>query len=96
MRVYGRTDVIHPRNAAWSELIDLFPKLAGSRQIFDITIDLVQTSCGTGVPFYEYQGDRGSAELVPFYADMGDEGVEAYWKKKNQTSIDGKPTHIID
>jgi hypothetical protein len=33
--------------------------------------------------------------LVPFYAKMGPDGVEAYWRRKNSESIDGKPTGIL-
>ncbi len=54
-----------------------------------------QASCGSGVPFYEFKGQRGESELLPFYEKMGEEGVNSYWKKKNQVSIDGKPTHIF-
>ncbi|MEM7028046.1 MAG: pyridoxamine 5'-phosphate oxidase family protein [Chloroflexota bacterium] len=95
LRIYGQANIIHPRDEAWPDLISLFPELPGSRQIFDITIESAQTSCGSGVPFYEFKGDRGLAELLPFYEDMGTDGVTAYWQKKNQTSIDGKPTHIF-
>jgi hypothetical protein len=95
LRVYGTARVIHPRDTAWAELDPLFPKIAGSRQIFDLTVDLVQTSCGTGVPEMAFQRSRGESELVPFYEDMGSDGVERYWKRKNVKSIDGKPTGIF-
>ncbi|MGI9414149.1 MAG: pyridoxamine 5'-phosphate oxidase family protein [Hyphomicrobiales bacterium] len=92
LRVYGRARAYHPRDPGWDRLSPLFPALPGSRQIFDLDIDLVQTSCGTGVPVYEFKRDRGETELLPFYDAMGEEGVRAYWERKNQTSIDGKPT----
>ena len=96
LRVYGTAKTIHPRDAEWKELISLFPKLGGSRQIYDVEVEAIQTSCGTGVPFYEYEGPRGETELEPFYADMGEDGMQAYWTKKNVTSIDGKPTGIFE
>ncbi len=95
LRVYGSAATYHPRDAEWAELSGLFPTLGGSRQIYDVSIDAVQTSCGTGIPYYDYRGPRGETELEPFYAKMGDEGVKAYWARKNQTSIDGKPTGIF-
>jgi len=95
LRVYGEARVIYPRDPEWAELGPLFPGLAGSRQIFDLAIDLVQTSCGTGVPEMTFQRSRGENELLPFYADMGPDGVERYWKRKNVKSIDGKPTGIL-
>ena len=96
LRVYGNARAIHPRDTAWAEMIGLFPDLAGSRQIIDIRIDRVQQSCGTGVPRYELVEERGPPELLPFYEKMGEDGVRNYWSKKNQTSIDGKPTYILE
>ena len=72
LRVYGRGRVVHPRDEDWDELIVLFPKLAGSRNIFDIKVESAAPSCGTGVPRYEMVEDRGPKELVPFYEKMGE------------------------
>lgn len=95
LRLYGQAKVFHPRDVEWQDMVTAFPEIAGSRQIFDLTIDLVQTSCGTGVPIMEYERPRADTELVPFYAEMGEEGVEEYWRRKNVTSIDGKPTGVV-
>ena len=96
LRVYGQARVHHPRDAAWDSLIAGFPEIAGSRQIFDLNVDLVQTSCGTGVPVLEFRNSRAESELVPFYDEMGPEGVRDYWRRKNVTTIDGQPTGIFD
>ena len=72
-----------------------FPVLPGSRQVFDLNIDLVQTSCGTGVPEMSFVRERGPDELVPFYAEMDEAKLRDYWKRKNVLSIDGKPTGIF-
>jgi Pyridoxamine 5'-phosphate oxidase len=96
LRLYGQAKVYHPRDTEWQDRVTLFPDIAGSRQVFDLTIDLVQTSCGTGVPIMEFRAPRADTELVPFYAQMGDAGVEAYWRRKNVTSIDGKPTGVFE
>lgn len=95
LRVYGAAQVIHPRDAEWDGLIARFPKLAGSRQIFDVAIDLVQTSCGTGVPLMQFAGGRAETELLPYYEDLGAEGVRNYWRRKNTVNIDGRPTGIF-
>lgn len=95
LRVYGTAKVIHPRDSGWGEFKSHFQDIAGSRQIFDLTIELIQTSCGTGVPQMQFVKSRAETELVPFYENMGRDGVNDYWKKKNQVSIDGKPTGIF-
>ncbi|MEO0370559.1 MAG: pyridoxamine 5'-phosphate oxidase family protein [Pseudomonadota bacterium] len=95
LRAYGQAKVYHPRDAEWDGLIGLFPKLAGSRQIFDLKINLVQTSCGTGVPLMRFEKSRGEEELEPFYDEMGAAGVEDFWRRKNLKTVDGKPTGIF-
>lgn len=96
LRVYGQARVSHPRDRDWQSAIERFDPLAGSRQIFDLTVDLVQISCGTGVPVMEFKRSRGETELVPYYHDMGEEGVRKYWRRKNSLTIDGQPTGIFD
>ena len=95
LRVFGTATVIHPHDEGWSELIELFPTLGGSRQIFDLTIDKTRVSCGTGVPVMEMTAVRADTELEPFYAAKSDEEMRDYWAKKNVESIDGFPTGIF-
>lgn len=94
LRVYGSAQATHPSDERWSQLASQFPSMAGSRQIFELDIDLVQTSCGTGVPTMVLESQRGETELVPYFDDLGPEGVRAFWDKKNAVSIDGKETGI--
>ncbi len=95
LRVYGNAKVLHPRDEAWAARLRDFPAIAGSRQVFDLDIDLVQTSCGTGVPLMDFRKSRGEEELVPFYEEMGEEGVKDYWRRKNLETIDGTATGIF-
>ena len=95
LRVYGYARVFHPRDPEWSALAAHFPPMAGARQVFDLVIDLVQTSCGSGVPFMDFRAERGTSELLPFYEAMSSEGLIDYWRRKNMRSIDGKPTGIF-
>jgi hypothetical protein len=96
LRTYGNASVIHPRDAEWENLYALFPDYAGARNIFVLDIDLVTTSCGSGVPEMSVVRSRGETDLEPWYAEMGHEKVEAFWKKKNLVSIDGQPTGIFE
>ena len=94
LRLYGQASVIHQSDPEWRTLLDLFPATPGTRQIFDLTIELVQQSCGMSVPFYDYRGDR---QLLNDWAKKkGDTGIKEYWGAKNQTSLDGVATRIIE
>lgn len=93
LRLYGEARTIYPRDADWDALMAEFPQLPGTRQLFDLTVQLVQTSCGMAVPLYEFEGDRDA--LNQWAHQKGPEGIEAYWQAKNQVSIDGMPTHIF-
>lgn len=95
LRVYGQATTLHPRDDGWAGAAARFPEIAGSRQIFELTIDLVQTSCGTGVPVMRFETDRVAQELAPFYAELGPDGVRDYWGRKNTETIDGAPTGIF-
>ncbi|MEX0369097.1 MAG: pyridoxamine 5'-phosphate oxidase family protein [Tateyamaria sp.] len=96
LRVYGTARVLHPRDTDWDAAIAQFPDFAGSRQVFDLDIEAVQTSCGTGVPRMQFKGDRVADELVPYYDDMGADGVRDYWQRKNTETIDGFPTGLFE
>jgi hypothetical protein len=46
------------------------------------------------VPYYHYEGDRDDLDK---WADrLGSEGIENYWRKKNQQSIDGFESEIVE
>ncbi len=96
LRVYGCAAVIHPRDNDWSKLEKLFPPMAGARQLIDVRIEQVQTSCGAGVPVYDFRCERGPDELLPFYAEMNAQQLNDFWQRKNLTSIDGKSTGIFE
>ena len=92
LRLYGSARVVHRNDPEWAALAERFPPVPGARQIFDMTVELVQTSCGTGVPHYAYQGDREF--LNEWAARKGEEGMRRYWEEKNRFSIDGIPTFV--
>jgi hypothetical protein len=93
LRVYGKARSYHPRDETYHELISLFPTIAGARQIIDIDVELVQTSCGTAVPYYKFKEDR--MQLKEWAEDKSKEDFEAYWEERNTKSLDGKPTGIV-
>ena len=94
LRLYGKARAIHPRDSDWPELCALFDANVGARQIFDVDIDLVQTSCGYQVPLFQFEGEREN--LDRWVEHKGEAGIQDYWQDANQLSIDGKPTGISD
>lgn len=94
LRLYGQARAVHPRDSDWGELAGLFPHNTGARQVFELNIELVQTSCGYAVPYYEFGGERPT--LAKWADNHGRDGVEQYWKDKNTLSLDGKETGIFD
>ncbi|MBK8164021.1 MAG: pyridoxamine 5'-phosphate oxidase family protein [Gammaproteobacteria bacterium] len=94
LRVYGRALCIHPRDGRWTEASARFPQLPGARQVVEMEIELVQTSCGMGVPLYDFAGERTA--LQRWAERKGPEGLRAYWDERNRVSLDGKPTGIFE
>ncbi|WP_422767686.1 pyridoxamine 5'-phosphate oxidase family protein [Photobacterium leiognathi subsp. mandapamensis] len=91
-RVYGKAKVLHVKDEEWEQYVQLFPESVASRQIFVLDIDFVQSSCGKSVPYFSYEGDRD--DLANWSEKQGIAGIEQYWLKKNQKSIDGFETEI--
>jgi hypothetical protein len=93
LRAYGKATLIHPRDEAWSDLIELFPLRHGSRQVIDLAVDFVLKSCGFGVPLYDFVAHRDT--LRRWEDKKDDDGVRQHWADYNQFSIDGKPTDLL-
>ncbi|MEB3218012.1 MAG: pyridoxamine 5'-phosphate oxidase family protein [Nostocales cyanobacterium 94392] len=94
LRLYGRGNTILPGNSDWEFLSSQFPQIPGTRQIIVADIERVQTSCGMGVPLYEYQGYRQA--LVNWAEKKGEQGIKEYHKQKNLVSIDGLTTPLSE
>jgi hypothetical protein len=95
LRAYGTAKATHPHDAEWDELYSLFPDYAGARNIYVLDIDLVTTSCGSGVPEMDLVRTRAETDLEPWYDEMGPEKVTEFWEKKNTISLDGRPTGLF-
>jgi hypothetical protein len=92
LRAYGTARAVHHGDADWPALKPLLPDLPGARQIVDVAIDLVQSSCGYAVPFMEFREDR--QVLRNWAEDKGEAGLRTYWAERNGLSLDGQPTGI--
>ena len=99
LRLYGKAVSVHPRDSQWPELDALFNPNPAARQFVDFDIQMVLTSCGFGVPLFDYLGERENMnKWIDSKAELGDvrEGMENYWKEKNQVSLDGLPTYVLE
>ncbi len=94
LRLYGSAKVYHHYDDFWEEGIGFFPEIAGARQLIDMHVELVQISCGFGVPLMDYKQQR--QELMECAEGQDEEGLKEYRKKKNTTSLDGHTTNILN
>ena len=93
LRIYGRGSPVVPWDREWDELAAHFILLPGTRQIFDIAVGNVQTSCGYGVPLMTL--DRERPTLLKHHA-KADPGEWAGKHKRRRASIDGLPAKTTD
>jgi hypothetical protein len=93
LRLYGTAITIHPRDEKWETYASLVSGFTGARQFYELNVNVVQTSCGYAVPFFDFQGERPT--LTKWADNKGRTEIEAYWEQKNQTSLDGLETRIV-
>lgn len=91
LRIYGRGKAVLPQDSVFAELYSQFPSLPGVRQVFDIAVQSVQTSCGWGVPEMTLKGERDT--LAKYHAQQDPQ--ERLAKISSRTrSIDGLPLRV--
>ena len=91
LRIYGRGRPILPEDEGFDDLAALFPRLPGVRQVFDIAVESVQTSCGWGVPRMTLEKERPT--LVKYHAQQ-DPAARLAKLAKRTRSIDGLPVRV--
>lgn len=97
LRLYGKGRVLGRRSVAYAEMLaGVFggTEPPGVRQIVVLDVDQVQTSCGYGVPLFDFAAERTT--LMRWAEAKGEAGLEEYWRTKNSASIDGLPTGILE
>lgn len=93
LRIYAKVKVIQEKDELWSLYIKEFENQKGARQVFELEIESVNSSCGWGVPLYEYQGER--EKLSNYLETSTKEEQIDYMKENNQFSFDGKETKLF-
>lgn len=92
LRLYGKGITVLPGDDEWNELSKQFTILPGTRQIIVADIFKVKSSCGFGIPLYDYKDERDLA--FKWAENKGEDGLEEYKKEKNKLSMDGLPAPI--
>lgn len=92
LRLYGTGQTILRDTPEWDELSPLFTIYPSTRQLILADIHKVQTSCGYGVPLYDYQGERDTH--FRWAEAKGPDGLVEYVNEKNLVSQDGLPAPL--
>jgi hypothetical protein len=92
LRLYGKGFTVLRGTEDWETYSPHFKIYPSTRQIIVANIDLIQTSCGFGVPLYNYIGER---DLHFEWAEKkGADGLHEYIQNNNLKSLDGLPTNL--
>lgn len=92
MKLYGKGQTILPSNDKWNYYAPLFDVYESTRQIIVVDVELVQSSCGFGVPRYDFIEHR---DIHFNWANQkGPAGLSKYIDDHNLTSLDGLPTAL--
>ena len=89
VRVYGKGEAVQFDDPRFPELLALFPNYDKARAIIVVKVHRVSDSCGWGVPFYDFKGER---DQLKRYADNPERDADFWAEKfrtKNAESIDG-------
>ena len=89
LRLYGRVDALEPGHPEFADLVARFPEHLATRAVLRVSVTRVSTSCGYGVPLFDYRGQR---DILPKWGlARSPEQVRAYQDEHNLRSIDGLP-----
>ena len=89
LRLYGRGESCCFDEPGFAEKMALFPAFARARGVITVHIERVADSCGWGVPFFDYQGER--EQLRRWVGARPPEEWKARRYASNAVSIDGLP-----
>jgi hypothetical protein len=97
LRLYGQGQSHWRGSEAYGRLLATHfsgPEPLSARQIVTMRVELVQTSCGFGVPLMDFIEQRPALPRVA--EQRGLEGMKVYRREKNAVSMDGLPTGLPD
>ena len=93
LRLYGEGEAVQFDDPRFSDLLALFPAFEHARSIVKVRLSRIQDSCGWGVPFYDFKGERDQLKHTwdHAYEKHGEDTVEEKFYVNNAESLDGLP-----
>jgi len=92
VRLFGTGYTVLRGTPEWDELSRHFTIYPSTRQLIVADISMAQSSCGFGVPYYEYKGERD--QHFKWADHLGEEKLAEYQEAKNSCSLDGLPAPL--
>lgn len=89
VRLYGQGSVCAFHDDGFAEQLAWFPEFDRARAIITVKLTRIMDSCGWGVPFYDYQGERDQLKRAHAHRTLEDWQEHRY--NRNAESIDGLP-----
>lgn len=89
LRIYGKGETITFGEPGFAEKMALFPSFERARGVVIVRIRRIADSCGWGVPFFEYNGERD--QLRRWVEHRPPHEWEERRYESNARSIDGLP-----
>lgn len=89
LRIYGEGAVVGFDDPGFDEQMKQFPGFSRARAVVTIKVSRVSDSCGWGVPFYAFKGERDQLQRW-----IDDKPLEEWRERRyvsNEKSIDGLP-----
>jgi predicted pyridoxine 5'-phosphate oxidase superfamily flavin-nucleotide-binding protein len=94
VRLHGRGRVVGLYDDDFADWAARFPANPAARAVIVVHVDRVSDSCGYSLPLMSLDQERDL--LTPNMERRGADGVVAYRRAKNSTSIDGLPAFPDD
>lgn len=94
VRLWGRGEAVLPSAPDFAGLVAGFPAHPGVRSVVRVAVSRIADSCGYAVPRMTLDAERDVLDLAN--AKKGTDGLAAYRRRRNATSIDGLPAWPVD
>jgi hypothetical protein len=89
LRLYGRGEAIAFDDPGFAEALAQFPDFPRARGVITLSITRVMESCGWGVPFFDFKGERDQLRRWVEHKPLEEWKDTRY--QRNALTVDGQP-----